>query len=396
MAEANRAKPKALLPGLSDLSIGRRLSLSLGVLLLLTMLISAISVATMQSIVGSEIPVIDESHGVYDGLMNMRRQEKDFLLRDTISGAFYSSGQSSSARLFEELYDSTAIHVKNVKSFESGKGSQEGVSRAARIESTLSEYRLKFQELVQKIRQRGFKGYGLAGEMSGELDSIDLALGGSEAGNALQGKIIGLRLIEEQYLSRKEPEQAKQAVEMIASLGAGIESSALSRGEKEKMEASLKTHSEKFNALAEIDSEIGVKFNEGLQGQLIAKAGEVERLVNAEDDAISSDISRLTAEAVQKIMWLIALFILFGVAAGYFITMSISEPIKKLTDAAEELSKGNLDAKIDESLRESNDELGALARAFNRTAVSLKLSIGAKKDEKKAEQALREALERQG
>ena len=65
---------------------------------------------------------------------------------------------------------------------------------------------------------------------------------------------------------------------------------------------------------------------------------------------------------------------------GFYISSSISRPIKKLTNTVEDISRGKLDVEIDQKLKESKDEVGALARAFDRIIVSLKLAM--KKDKK--------------
>lgn len=54
---------------------------------------------------------------------------------------------------------------------------------------------------------------------------------------------------------------------------------------------------------------------------------------------------------------------------SYFISRSISVPVKKLVSASKELTKGNLDTKVE---RTSNDELGELAEAYNAMAAALK------------------------
>ena len=53
----------------------------------------------------------------------------------------------------------------------------------------------------------------------------------------------------------------------------------------------------------------------------------------------------------------------------------ITNPIVKLTKNLESISKGNLDITIDSKLKEREDEIGALTRAFDRTLVSLKISM---------------------
>lgn len=78
----------------------------------------------------------------------------------------------------------------------------------------------------------------------------------------------------------------------------------------------------------------------------------------------------------------------------FFFSKSITKPIKKLTKNVEDISMGKLDVEIDPKLKESKDEIGALARAFDRTIVSLKLAMKQTAPElKKESDSLRKLLE---
>lgn len=58
---------------------------------------------------------------------------------------------------------------------------------------------------------------------------------------------------------------------------------------------------------------------------------------------------------------------------AFFLSRSISTPIKKLTKAIEDISMGRMDAEVE--CKDREDEIGALARAFDRTVVGLKIAM---------------------
>lgn len=79
---------------------------------------------------------------------------------------------------------------------------------------------------------------------------------------------------------------------------------------------------------------------------------------------------------------LIFLFIEF-----YFTKRAIIAPVKNLISVVNDISRGKLDAKIETSILESSDEIGELARAFDRIVISLKLAMreqGGKTPEEKS------------
>lgn len=83
------------------------------------------------------------------------------------------------------------------------------------------------------------------------------------------------------------------------------------------------------------------------------------------------------------ILILIILVFISVVVALYF-ARSISDPISRLTLTVNEISRGKLDVKIDKL--DTKDEVGDLARAFERVVVSLKLAMrGQTQDRKDAE-----------
>jgi len=89
-----------------------------------------------------------------------------------------------------------------------------------------------------------------------------------------------------------------------------------------------------------------------------------------------------TSEAfgpVDKANLIIGVVILFFAAlvilSGLVVSNALTRPITDLTEVIEKISTGNLDVQIDPKLKESDDEIGELGRAFDRTIVSLKMAM---------------------
>jgi signal transduction histidine kinase len=92
------------------------------------------------------------------------------------------------------------------------------------------------------------------------------------------------------------------------------------------------------------------------------------------------------------IIVVVTAFILFTVVfLGFWISRSVSKPIMKLTNAAVEIGKGQLDTKID---IKSTDEIGVLASAFNQMAYDLSRTTVAKDElEQRVEERTAELLD---
>lgn len=97
--------------------------------------------------------------------------------------------------------------------------------------------------------------------------------------------------------------------------------------------------------------------------------------------------AREMAKRMGLILFTIGIFVLLIVIV---FSRALSRPIEKLSAAAIEIGQGNLDVKIDVA---SHDEIGQLARAFNKMAIDLKEDITQRQRAEKEIHALNEALE---
>ncbi len=79
---------------------------------------------------------------------------------------------------------------------------------------------------------------------------------------------------------------------------------------------------------------------------------------------------------IENVLLIFSVFVMFlSLIISFSLSQSITKPIKKLTMNIEDISTGKLNIDIDPKLKESKDEIGDLARAFDRTLVSLKLAM---------------------
>jgi sigma-B regulation protein RsbU (phosphoserine phosphatase) len=75
---------------------------------------------------------------------------------------------------------------------------------------------------------------------------------------------------------------------------------------------------------------------------------------------------------LTPILIIIAIFIALSIIVSFVLGNKISKPIKKLTDDVSRLGLGDLDIRVEENTK---DELGVLARTFNKMTADLKVSI---------------------
>ena len=82
-------------------------------------------------------------------------------------------------------------------------------------------------------------------------------------------------------------------------------------------------------------------------------------------------------EAAQPVFYNMLIVMLISLVVGgaliYFVTLSITKPLKRLVVTSKEISEGDLTQTIE---IHSNDEIGQLAKGFNEMTNSLRTLIG--------------------
>lgn len=100
--------------------------------------------------------------------------------------------------------------------------------------------------------------------------------------------------------------------------------------------------------------------------QLVAPDGDVLTFVAT---PLRNPYRRWLADRAVPLFLIIAL--LSSAAVSYLLARTLSRPVKRLRDATVAIAEGNLDTRVADSLNSRNDELGLLAKDFDRMASRL-------------------------
>ena len=116
-------------------------------------------------------------------------------------------------------------------------------------------------------------------------------------------------------------------------------------------------------------------------------------------DIFAKETTRLDNFNVRLMVPFSFISVLLVLAILSFLLIKIVAPLKKMTEIINDISLGKIGQEIDPKLKESKNEIGDLARAFERTMVSLKLAMKKVEKEKpkleepeKSEEKLKKAF----
>ena len=110
--------------------------------------------------------------------------------------------------------------------------------------------------------------------------------------------------------------------------------------------------------------------------QLLSKVQKVSDFAMNKANEFFEDATRLHDSLHRQIILIICLLTALTAGIGYYLFTSIRNPMNKLTTAAQQFQKGNLDAR---SSYVSTNEFGILSSAFNQMAEGISLRIETEK-----------------
>lgn len=331
-------------------TISKRLFLSLGILI-----VSIIVVSTLALIFQSKIRSI---HAIEQAISSERilivrliKTDLDFLRIEIHNNDFFKTRESQLLNERNILAQTVKEQMRTLRN--SMIANDFRIDHEFEIiDSLLTEYNQTFQQLTDRILVRGFKDFGLEGEMRFQAHELE-----KQQDIISMVNLLMLRRHEKDFMLRKEENYLVQFNKLANSL-------IIKLTNENKNTTLLEHYQEAFNSLASIDKEIGYDSSMGLLG-----------LLNMQTNSISAKLDELiklsnyrTQEIVNNsgIVFLsIGLStILISLSIVYYTASRLAVPLKKLSGS---MNKFILHEGLNEkefNLDYETDEISRLAQSF--------------------------------
>ncbi|MCV9386380.1 methyl-accepting chemotaxis protein [Reichenbachiella ulvae] len=307
--------------------------------------------------------VNDRVNDIWVSTLEMRRAEKDFLLRESKNPDFYESGQSKNI----DKYHKKLAEVKSLlDGLESNDVIIENgyVAKIKDLRSYFGEYDSKFSGLVNGTRERGFQDWGLIGDMRKAIKTMEAEM--SDWRNLTN--ILMLRRHEKDYLLRADLKYRDKLVSLVDQM--------IGEAEAQHIEY-LENYKKTFLNVIDMDKLIGYSENEGLRAELRAAVHKVEPAVSS----LIVDLSKVVEAEKEQAINLVLIVVIIGLFASaltaLIVIRAINKSVQVATDAIGKVSQGDLNVKIE---KYSDDELGDLLDNFGKMTTKLKHIIAAVKE----------------
>lgn len=287
--------------------------------------------------------------------LNLIKSDNDFFDVEAINKDYFESRSSVFLRRRDSL--NTLLHNKMTDLLKQSANKTYTIDHTLHtIDSTLLLYNKKFNELEGILYRKGFKDYGLEGEMRDHAHSLEESSMGIDI-----SKILYLRRHEKDFFLRHDTTYLTSFKERAASL---LEEMMLNAGRNKQAIHHIKEYERLFMELARLQIMIGLNSEAGLRSQLNDLTGELSDQFFSLSEYAYRQSS--TAQHHARIVYISALCvgILISILTGYWISKRLSEPITKLSKMVNSHAKTNLPRDL--NLKNAAHEIITLTASFTR------------------------------
>jgi PAS domain S-box-containing protein len=299
----------------------------------------------------------------------------DFLTTEPSNTDFFVKGNNS--YLTDHIRKSAGIQVNLDKLRNSGLIRDFGLSNNLDgLKVNLKHYNILLDSLVYLVYKRGYRNFGLEGELYnyGSLLESAPGLGSSD--------VLRLRKIENDYFYNHDTASVARFSQIAAGLKASV------HGYPKTAEL-IDNYEEAFIRLADLDSQTGIRKNIALKAQLNKQSADIENIftqVTAKSLTMQEALlSRLTGFYITSLILILILSVFFS----YVASRRIVSHLEALTDYISVLSKNEQDQTHSIDLHNSAREIKQIYREFRNLFSMLKVW------EKQRDKAIRSAEDTQ-
>ncbi len=359
-----------------------QLGLSFGLMLLLVILVTAVTLYGMYAVLNTFQTTIDKETVIEQttaqmeaNLLRARQSEQRFLLY------WQDEGLAQARFLFARQNTRDVQQIRMIATQLETLISDSSVPEADQIRTNLAAlqpqldvYEANFQQTVDLIEQRGFTNTGLEGAFRQDIQDIEAFLADHPLTDSLQLTILQIHRREKDYLLRGEQKDVDGVHELIVTFKRQVEDSDLLSTDKAELLQLIDDYQTTFDTLVEVETAIAVSI-----AATDAAAEAITPLI-ADITQAGSSLTAAGLSATQAIgrqlqgatigAPLIALLVGIGLAVA--LTRQMTAPIQALVYTAGQIGAGHLETRANVV---ASSELSMLAATINDMAAQLQAML---------------------
>ena len=235
-----------------------------------------------------------------------------------------------------------------------------------KIRSNLDSYNQVFHEIIEMQQIRGFKDFGLEGEMRRYVHQLEKA-----QPELSLDKVLSLRRHEKDFFLRNDTSYVIKLNQLCTEIINELRANAANE-DVNAIVALVTNYRNTFNELVRVQGEIGLKDQSGLKAQM----NHANRTLNELFYAASQQSRARTADIILnvKVHYAITCLvcIILSLLLSFLISISISKPIRKLSDFMDRFILNHLSPQESIKMEPAPYEIENLASSYSKMIRQLK------------------------
>jgi HAMP domain-containing protein len=222
--------------------------------------------------------------------------------------------------------------------------------------SHLTDLEEHFASIISLFRQRGFKDFGLEGQLREAIHAV-------EASNYSYDKadMLMLRRHEKDFFLRRDTKYADEFNKRTNSFYQELLEAKASL-DRDGILKQLEVYRSLFNQVVDIDVKIGLQERDGFKSLLTHDITNLKNITQNLRLAIKEHDAEFQASAWLLLIIMFVVQLAAGIVLAVFYSGQITRAVKELQRAMQSFAKGTFPSKL--QVR-SNEEIGKTKRAFN-------------------------------
>jgi len=279
-------------------------------------------------------------------MVEIRKGEIDFQFKESKNKDYFITGKSkfierieiktkSVKELCSLLLENQLIESKNDK------------SRLQQTKALIEEYSGILVILESKVKKRGFKDWGIEGDLRSSIHKVEAVIKELNSDKAMSFMLM-LRRQEKDFIIRKDITYVEQFNKVLGEFLESIKKMGINPEKKNEIVYLLHEYQKSFGILVGIEKEIGLNDKEGLLSRLIDNENKMEPIL----EKTKESVTHLVNAEIQNNIFFVILFILFGIIISVLFNIYIVRTVyntlggepAEVAKMVYEIANGNLRA----------------------------------------------------
>jgi len=326
---------------LKNLTIKKKLYLSYALIIILLLTSISTSYFFIQKINNDYLEIVEQNGVINSQILELRKNEKDFTLRDSKDSNYFSTGNSKYLTEKASIHNQLLEEINSLKNKTIFVKDQEQLSNLTNIEKYLKEYNQYFLESVTLINEIGYSDYGLTGKFRSIIHDLEASINNLND-NELRAEMLMARRHEKDYFLRSDLKYIDSLSITLENIRGLINSKNISNAQKFQMLADVNIYEESINEIIQKSITLGLSDTDGIKGKYREAIHNLEPLLVEVNDFTNAQIDK--EMGIVSFIIIVESLIVLAICIGsaLLIIRSITNPLKKLTEASEKIANGTL------------------------------------------------------